>query len=66
MDFVVDFNYCENGNDNCNFFVFSEITDSILVLTVESFGIPPFTYIWNDRSTESVLNIPIDADDPAN
>ena len=62
MDFTVDFIYCENGTDTCISFILSDITGTGLVLSVFSFGVPPFTYAWSDGSTGETLMLPIDAE----
>lgn len=59
MDFSHDFAYCMNGTEDCHTFIVTEIIDSSLVLSAESFGIPPFMYVWSDGSIEEDLTLPL-------
>ncbi len=59
-DFTFDFIFCENGTDVCFSYIVSEIQDSSLILSTIDIGLPPFTYVWSDGSTDATLTLPLD------
>jgi len=62
LDFTFDFVFCENGTDICFTFILSEVQDSSIVLSTLDIGLPPFTYVWSDGSTEETLTLPLDTE----